>query len=767
MTNKWSWAAEKRGMERSFNFITGNKTKIIDILPPDDSLGFTSKDKTIHLAYEHPAMDGLSDDEKVAFRKGVFCHEMLHQVFTDFNALEKALLGLSGPERRILSMISNVLEDPAIEYWAPSAVSGPLLKALRFTIAHIYKDSPNIEESDTAFGQYVSALIQFGDMGLLKGRFTFPEAKKAFADTADIFEKGVTEPIAEKRMDYAKQIFEISRPLWQDELEREKALQELAEMLSELGKSAMTGSGHGQDGDPSSAPNTKKDRRRKVTIKKVSKEEMEELKKNSESGSGDMPEDADVTVYVCDEDESPKNEDSSGNSGVSVPVNAGNEEEKKEETTSSGSSTASGSDSDGEGKEKKTEEMKEVEDSENESSSMDSTNTQKSDENASEKKEDGDNADSESSGQTDGDGEPDGDSSPIRPSKDNPYKRTKGGCLANALQPDSGDIEDEDGDCSVHEDEYQIDEEDLAAILSEVESDVKACEKEAELTTDNSAIPDYDIASAKMPRKSCLNYRITFTESERPTLEKAYSLTLSKMAVGIHTTTKVLKRIFEDDKEEREYRCSGNISLKRLYGGTVTDRIFEKKISPANKSNLVVEILVDESGSMEYNGKYLAARDCCIALAEIFHNLNVPVYVMGFTADSVGYDVVHSHYITWKNTKDDRLKLLNISARANNCDGASIRYASEVIKNKQAQNKLLIVISDGRPVAHNYYQGDADTKDAIRNAKKYASVLGVAVGNNDTEKIQYFYEKDFLHVSNVDELFGGIAKAIKRIIKSW
>ena len=162
-TNNWS--AEKRGMERSFCFITGKKTKIYDIIPPEKSLGYTSKDGTIHLAPEHPTMKGLDENKKKAFRRGVFTHEMLHQVFSDFSALEKASLRLKGPERRIFCELCNVLEDPAIEYWAASAVSGPLLSALRFSIAHIYKGSPNIEESKTAFGQYVSALIQFGDMG--------------------------------------------------------------------------------------------------------------------------------------------------------------------------------------------------------------------------------------------------------------------------------------------------------------------------------------------------------------------------------------------------------------------------------------------------------------------------------------------------------------------------------------------------------------------------------------------------------------------------
>lgn len=736
----WSWSAEKRSMERSFTLIAGGQTRIIDIVPPEDELGYTSKDKTIHLAYDHPTMKDLDDKEKAVFRKGVFCHELLHQVFTDFNASEKAIKAVKRNERRIFGEILNILEDPSIEYWAPTVVSGSLLKSLRFTIAHIYKNSPNIEEHKTAMGQYISALIQFGDMGLLKGRFTFPEAKMVFSNTAEVFEKGVTEPKAAKRVEYAKQIFEISRPLWQEEADMEQAMQELADMMSQHGKSATSGSGRGMDCDPNSAPSSKKDKRRKVTIKKVSKEEMEELKKNMDSTSGPIPEDADVIIYTCEEDE-PKEEKSGDPSFTSTGDQNDEEHNGTEQNPSS----------------ENIEEEKE-----SNSGTADAAHGED------DLPEDGEAQDSsEADGSNNAESEKEDQSQPQ--ASNSRYQDTKRDSGSTATVPSSDSEAIEEDDISIDDDEYCLSNEDVDAILSDLERCEKEVTDESQSATDNSPIPDYDISSTKMAQRGCFNYRVSFDESLRDSLEMAYAETLSKMAVGIKTTTKALKRIFEDDKEEREYRSSGRISLKRLYSGDITDRIFEKKVAPQNKSDLVVELLVDESGSMSRQGKYLAARECCIALAEIFNCLNVPVYVIGFTADcrGLGNKVVHSHYITWKNTKDDRLKLLNISARANNCDGASIRYATEVIKNKKAKNKLLIVLSDGMPAASNYPCGREDTKDAIKTAKKHTSVLGVAIGNNDTELIQSMYEKDFMHVSSPDDLFANIAKSLKKIIRTW
>lgn len=79
----------------------------------------------------------------------------------------------------------------------------------------------------------------------------------------------------------------------------------------------------------------------------------------------------------------------------------------------------------------------------------------------------------------------------------------------------------------------------------------------------------------------------------------------------------------------------------------------------------------------------------------------------------------------------------------------------------------MIVLSDGQPAASSYFNGISDTKDAIRDAKKKASVLGVAIGNNDTDIIYSMYENDFVHISKATDLFFVLAKKIKKIVDSW
>lgn len=858
-TNK-EWNSEKRGYEKTTVLLVGRTIRVRDVERGlEDQIGYTSAKGSIHLAYDHPIMDGLNKLEKAAFRKGVFAHEALHQIFTDFKAHDKLMRNADPFEKNILGVICNVLEDPAIENYASTVMGGSLLKCLKFSIAHIYRKSPEINEDETAMGQFISALIHFGDMGLVKGTFTFPEAKSCFAKAAPLFYKGINEPVGKIRLDIAKEIFEISRPLWQKEVDQAKMLDELMKKIGE----AMKGSGSGQDGDPDALPEEdKKNNRRKITIKKISKEEYEEMKNNSstssaESSSGgegssdassdeenssgsssssssdkmgssgsisELP-DGDITIYVCDEAD---DEDGNESNGSSISIPQGNEvsdpkenkssrkgsnseketTEKDEDENSSGSGsgkekTEDNESSDGSGSDKNSEKIPEEdstdgsngpsgknssdEESEDNSESESNGSSTKSSNETSE--ESGKNPDKNSENNSD-DAEKDNtsenensdeNSEDISEEKSSKQREANNNNSSNnapfrsqernddiKIKYGDKDEEYDNEDATIDEEEYLLSVDDLAYIKREQEKEIEEYEEESkENESDTSAIDDIPIFSPSLGRRSCLNYRVSFNESERSKLEEAYETVLMRLNPSIKNLSNQLKKIFQNDMEEKLYKGSGKVNINRMHSGRLTTRIFDKKRSPNDKDDLAIMLIIDESGSMSGNRKYMSARESAIALAEVFASLNIPIYIMGFTADTQGHDVVHNHYITWKNTKSDRLKLLNISARCNNCDGYSIRYGTQILKKSKAKYKLMLILSDGQPAAYSYNNGIADTKMAIKEAKKIASVLGVAIGNNDTNTIHYMYENDFLHISNVNELFFGLARKIKTLIRNW
>lgn len=761
------WAAERYGYSRTALMLTGKAHRVLDVEPGfEKEIGYAKGNGDIHLAYEHEIFKGLTPEEKAMFRKGVFAHEVLHQLFSDFKGLEIYSARVrNAMAKKIFCTIANVLEDPAIEYWSTTVIGGNLLKALRFMIAHVYRQSPEIQTHEGGLTQFINALIHFGDMGLVKGYFTDETAKKLFLEAAPVFIKGIKEKNPTKRLDYAMKIFDISKPLWEkDAEEMEKLSEELSKMLSENQKTASSGSGRGSEGNPDLIDEEKEDkksRRRKITFEKISKEEMEKMKKESSPSSGDSG-DGDITVYYCDEDEDKKESDDPSGSGDSIPS-------PKKSDDGDESEDSEGSGNAGDDKSDKDSDEKSSDGNGNDDSKKDS---------------DGSKSDS-SDGNGDSSGKPNGDSNnsensadkkndrginaeETSSSADNSSEKRADGSETDGYTADwSGSSKEADSDGEISQEEYTLTDEDIKFIRKEAEKVLQEYEASLiEESPDDTPVPDFPEIPQACPAlrgKSCLNRRIKndFDMSEE------YNRTLEPLKNGIQSTVAQLKRIFENDQEEKEYRTSGRISVTRANSGRVTSRVFTRRKAPCEKSNLVACLAVDESGSM--SGRRIeAARHCAISFAEVFAALNIPVYIVGFTADTSGYDVVHNHYITWdKNTLTDRTRLLNLSARSDNCDGYSIRYATKILQKKDAKNKLLIVISDGRPAAFDYSDGVADTKIAIKEAKKFASVLGVAIDNSDTETIRYMYEEDFLHVSNVADLFNQLSRKIKKMIRSW
>ena len=215
---------------------------------------YTGRVCNMSLALKHPIMEGLSAKERTLLITGVFAHETLHQIFTDFHYANITLAKYNRQEAQIILAFANYLEDAGIEFWAPTVLGDDLLNALDYSIKVIYEKSRPINEEESAFAQLNAALIQFGDLGIVKGEFTYPEAKTYFDKIAPLFNDGIKEPISSKRIDYAVTFMEMTRPLWEREAkEQEKFQKALNEMLRQMlvnlanGNSSPEKNGDGTD----------------------------------------------------------------------------------------------------------------------------------------------------------------------------------------------------------------------------------------------------------------------------------------------------------------------------------------------------------------------------------------------------------------------------------------------------------------------------------------------------------------------------------------
>lgn len=348
LSSKQKIAAEISTLTRTGRSVLGRPV-VIRKIPDEDSsnVGYTIEDSKvayIYINFTNKLTESLSEDAARAFRKGVFAHELCHQLFTNFVYIGKLIDAQpSSPRKSLLQLYLNVVEDPAIEHFASTKFGGLLLKCLRFSVNYIWEQSSPLEEQDTALGQYIQALIMFGDRGLLKGDFTFPEAKKAFSMTVEDFYSAINEPNPKKRLKIAKKIFDDTQFLWEETVEEQEKLEEL---LKEFIQQATKISGSGVGEEPDENPEDARDEMRKSTIAKAMSSKSSESGdegERSEASSASSGEDG------SEEEEDGKSDEKSGGKPDKNSDDKSDEEGEKDKASASkpeeGSDETSGSDS--------------------------------------------------------------------------------------------------------------------------------------------------------------------------------------------------------------------------------------------------------------------------------------------------------------------------------------------------------------------------------------------------------------------------------------
>lgn len=684
-----NWNAEKRNMENIALGVLNEAIRVYDI-PPEmaSELGFATGDKKVYLNPVHEIIEKIKDaKKKAAFRLGVFIHELLHLLLSNFSFLEMAVKKAStSVEKKVIQCILNLIEDPHIEYYADEFIGGYALDCLHYSIEVIYQASPNIEDSQNAFSQYVNALVQFGDKGIIKGNFTFPKAKKVFNETAELFSKGIEETDAKKRTDIGLQIVELSKPLWENEADIENMLNQLMEQLEKAGK-GMNEKNRNQLGQASGQKKASKaSKNRSKTIQKSKKGQNKQNGQEGQEGQNNS-------------DEQNGQKGKAGQNGESDQNNQGNQDGQNGQKGQNGQDGQDNQDS----RDGKDGQAQNCQDCSNE-------------------------------------------------------EKENQGFGEQGEAPDSRNIQTSAGS------DEEFFEDDIFEISEEVMDMVTEAIIEAERNYEQSQKDSDDNYSSIEVHSSRFTRKYSRRDLKmQPSTHGNYQRTISVFGPKISVLQNQLKKIFLDDLDEKEKRSSGKINLKRYSQGTVSARIFTRRKAPVDKKNMAVVVAVDESGSMG-GEKTRAAMETCIILAETFSRLDIPVSIFGFTTGS-NTDVTHRHYVSWKNTLKERESLLGMSSYNCNFDGYSIRFGGELLKKKSAKHKLLIVISDGAPS----YGPDpiADTCDAVRDVRKFASVLGISVMNYDAQILQTFYGKDFIHIDRSEELFASLTGKLKQMVKSW
>lgn len=237
------WKPFKGMLSKKALSIKGVLFDIFDIDPKSDDLAFTMNGNAIYLNNGHEMAKKLDKSHYFAFYEGIFAHELLHQLCTDFKS-DMKFRSYDADNADFIHTLFNIMEDPAIEHFAHCFFGGRILHSLYYAVNYIYKESPEIDPSASDLTQYLNALIHFGDGGIVKGKLS-DTAQEYFDKSIGIVWECINEPNSTKRADKAIEVFEIIKPLVE---QNKEDMNDFKNQMKQSGKANETTSRSGGRG---------------------------------------------------------------------------------------------------------------------------------------------------------------------------------------------------------------------------------------------------------------------------------------------------------------------------------------------------------------------------------------------------------------------------------------------------------------------------------------------------------------------------------------
>ena len=222
-------------------------------------------------------------------------------------------------------------------------------------------------------------------------------------------------------------------------------------------------------------------------------------------------------------------------------------------------------------------------------------------------------------------------------------------------------------------------------------------------------------------------------------------------------------------EERRGGKMTGLLFGRRLDSHALhrnDGKVFYKNSLPKEIPELSVGLLLDESGSMSSCDRCTYARAAAIILYDFCESLNIPIMVYGHSTSGSAVNLFS--YAEFDGfDKNDKYRLMDISSRESNRDGAALRFVAEQLSKRPESVKILILVSDGQPAAMGYY-GTAAEEDlrGIKQEYKRKGLLFVAAAiGDDKEDIERIYGDSFLDITDLNQLPTKLTSVVKRHVR--
>ncbi|NLY21044.1 MAG: hypothetical protein GXZ08_07170 [Tissierellia bacterium] len=241
----------------------------------------------------------------------------------------------------------------------------------------------------------------------------------------------------------------------------------------------------------------------------------------------------------------------------------------------------------------------------------------------------------------------------------------------------------------------------------------------------------------------------------------------------------IQKNIIQDLDYQEKIANSGQIIPGKIwrYNKLGDENIFKKNYKD-EYGTLAFDILLDSSASQENRQSEVAIQ--AFIIAEALVGLNIPTRVMGFS--NLFNHLILKEYRDYDDSKDKNMNIFEYYASGSNRDGLAIKYINHTMKKITAENKILIVLSDGKPndkielgivggyrIEGSNYQDNIAIKDTAKEILQTklsgVSVLGVFTGlEEDLENEKLIYGNDFAYITNIQRFSTIIGVFIKNLI---
>lgn len=239
------------------------------------------------------------------------------------------------------------------------------------------------------------------------------------------------------------------------------------------------------------------------------------------------------------------------------------------------------------------------------------------------------------------------------------------------------------------------------------------------------------------------------------------------------------KKILLEDDESSELTRSGQLIVSKIWRNKVLgdEKIFVKN-NKEQLGSLSVDILLDSSASQIEREELVSSQ--AYVIAEALTSLGIATRVFGFC--NFFNFLIMTEYRDYKDPMSANSRIFNYKASGSNRDGLPIKFISRQMDTLEYDNRVLIVLSDGKPndkidlgtvgfikVDGTDYEGEVaikDTAQEVFNMKmREHNVLGVFTGlDEDLDAEKKIYGKDFAYIRSLDRFSRIIGFYLEQLI---